>query len=349
MNIGNQIIDWLYDDELQIDDEWAVRTDKGFTWWADQYAQTIEILDEEAGPEGLVGYLIGVRTEMVTELDLTDAALTELNDGPMRFASMSGPVYDPETRTLSLCSLGRVHDQIAGWMGVLLGSAAATQLAEARMLAPSLADLIGGRAAVSGHPQNGVRPEPDEMAFAAQMFVEGGREPCQWPEADFDAAVTQFMRKPPSLGATSGGQGFTVEFPYGQKSSLCQVIGTQPHPLYGNGLLVLQRFPFPVESEAKGATLAMTLNAAELTQNATGFGFGSYVYDNGMVCFTGFFPNSLHRQVALPNVYFSCAGRAHAMSVWLLNEEWTADSFSADHSAIVRNTMSDNENDQDSP
>ena len=33
-------------------DEWAVRTPTGFTWWADQNAQTIEILGEEVGPEG---------------------------------------------------------------------------------------------------------------------------------------------------------------------------------------------------------------------------------------------------------------------------------------------------------
>ena len=343
MNVGEQIIDWLFSEQLQVDEQWSVRTERGFTWWPDQNAQTIEILGEETGPDGQTGYLIGVRTELLTDLDLTEAALAELNEGPMRFAALAGPVYDAETRTLSLRSLGRVHEDTAGWIGVVLASAAVSQIAEGRMLGQPLADALGAQPAVSGHPEIGLRTEPDEMLFAAQVFMEEGRAPCQWPEEDFEAVVTGFMRQPPSLGATAGGQSFTVEFPYGPKSSLCQVIGTQQHPLYGNGLFALQRFPFAVDSPSKGVELALTLNAAELTGNVTGYGFGSYAYDNGMVCFSGFVPNALHRQVILPNVYFACAARALAMSVWLLNAAWSEDSFSVDHSALGRKLMSDND------
>lgn len=343
MNAGERTLDWLYREQLQVDETWSVRSATGFTWWADQNAQTIEILGEENGPDGDTAYLIGVRTDMVTDLDLTDATLAELNEGPMRFAAMSGPVYDAETRTLSLRSLGRVHEEIADWMGVLLGAAAVTQIAEARMLSTPLAHAVGAQPAVSGHPQNGLRPEPDEMLYAAQVLVEDGREPCRWPEEAFTQTVNGLMMQPPSIGASSGGQGFTVEFPYGAKSSLCQVIGTQPHPLYGNGLLVLQRFPFPVDTPAKGVELALTLNATELTQNVTGYGFGSYVYDDGMVCFTGFVPNALHRQVVLPNLYFACAARARAMSLWLLDEDWGPDSFNLERSAMARKNKSDNE------
>lgn len=342
MNVGEQILDWLYREQLQVDEQWAVRNDRGFTWWAHENAQTVEILREETGPDGQVGYLIGIRTEMVTDFDLTESALTELNHGPLRLASMSGPVYDSETRTLSLRSLGRVHEQTAEWMGVLLGTAAVTQLAEARMLGHGLAEAVGARPAVSGHPQNGHRAEPDEMILAAQVLVRAGQEPCQWPEADFTAAVEQFMRQPPAVLASSGGQALTVEFPYGDGSSLCQILGTQNHPLYGHGLLVLQRFPFTVESEAKGAELALTLNATELAQDSTGFAFGSYVHDSGMICYSGFVSNALHRQVILPNLYFACAVRAQAMSIWLLDKPWNDESFTIEHSAAGRNLMSGN-------
>ena len=342
-NAAEQIIDWLYREQLQVDEQWSVRTERGFTWWAYENAQTIEILREETGPDGQVGHLIAVRTEMVTDFDLTEAALTALNHGPLRLASMSGPVYDAETRTLSLRSLGRVHEETAAWMGVLLGAAAVTQLAEARMLGKGLAEAVGARPAVSGHPQNGMRSEPDQMLSAAQVLVREGQAPCQWPEADFTAAVDQFMRQPPAVLASAGGQAFTVEFPFGEGSSLCQVVGDQNHPLYGHGLLVLQRFPFTVESEAKGAELALTLNAAEMTQNSTGYAFGSYVHDSGMICYSGFVSNALRRQVILPNLYFACAVRAHAMAVWLLDQPWNDDSFTIDHSAAGRNMMSGNE------
>lgn len=343
MNTGEQIIEWLYGEQLQVDEQWSVRTARGFTWWAHENAQTIEILGEGTGPDGAPGYLIGVRTDMVSDFDLTETALAELNAGPMRLASMSAPVYDAETRTLSLRSVGRVHEETAEWMGVLLGAAAVTQLAEARLLGQALAEAVGAQPAVTGHPQNGLRPEPDEMIFAAQVLVRAGEEPCQWPEEAFTAAVNQFMLQPPAVLASSGAQALTVEFPYGEQSSLCQMIGgTQTHPLYGNGLLVLQRFPFAVESEAKGAELALTLNATEMASGATGFGFGSYVYDSGMVCFGEFVSNALHRQVVLPNLYFACAARAHAMSVWLLNKPWDANSFSIEHSPAGRQLMSDN-------
>ena len=101
MNLGEQTIDWLYNVQLQVDDEWAVRTTTGFTWWADQNAQTIEIVSQDTGPDGQAGFTIGVRTEMLVDLDLTDAALAELNEGPMRCAAMDGPVYDADSARLA--------------------------------------------------------------------------------------------------------------------------------------------------------------------------------------------------------------------------------------------------------
>lgn len=336
MNAGEQTIDWLYREQLQVDDAWSVRSDTGFTWWADQNAQTVEVLGEEAGPDGQMGYLVSVRTDLLTDLDLSEDALAQLNDGPMRFAALAAPVYDPDARTLSLYSLARVHEENAEWMAMVLGSAAVLQIGEARLLGPALAEALGAEAALSAHPESGPRPTPDEMIYAVSVFLEEGKADCQWPAAEFTETVNQFMMQPPSIGASSDGQQFVVEFPFGERSSLCQVMGTQAHPLYGKGLFVLQRFPFVAESLAEGVELALTLNGAEFTQNATGYSFGSYVYDNDTLCFSAFFPNVLNRQIALPNLYFACASRALAMSVWLLDEQWTAESFSAERSAIGR-------------
>ena len=238
VNAGEQSIDWLYREQLQVDDEWSIRTPTGFTWWADQNAQTVEVLGAQAGPDGQSGYLVSVRTDLLTDLDLSDDALDQLNDGPMRFAALAAPVYDRDARTLSLHSLGRVHDENAEWMSMVLGSAAVLQIGEARLLGPALAEGLGARAAHSGHPQRGLRPTPDEMIYAVTVFLEEGKAACQWPEAEFTETVNQFMMAPPSIGASSDGRQFVVEFPFGDRSSLCQVMGTQPHPLYGNGLFV---------------------------------------------------------------------------------------------------------------
>lgn len=337
MDTGRQVIDFLYSEQLQVDDEWAVRTPNGFTWWGGHNAQTIEILGEDTTPDGMTGYLIGVRTEMVSDLDLTDDLLADLNGGAMSGASLAGPVYDPHSRTLSLCSLARVYDEIAPWMSMLLGSAAVVQLAEAPLYGEDLDERHGGCFAVSGHPQLGVRFEPDEMINAAlQVFPVEGAEPLRFGESDFDEAVRQFMTEPPSLGASAGGLGLTVEFPYGTASSLCEFIGDQPHPLYGNGLLIVQRFPYRTPDEMAGIRLALEFNRADLTENPAGYGFGSYVYLDDMICFNGFIPNLLLREGLLPSLYYSCATRALSMSVRLLGEGWGEDSFRLDRSAMGR-------------
>lgn len=345
MNAGEQVIDFLYTEQLQVDDQWAVRTPTGFTWWAGHNAQTIEIVDEETGPDGLVGYVISVRTEMVTDLDLTDAALADLNDGPMAGASMAGPVYDPQTSTVSLCSLVRVHEEIAPWMSMLLGAAAVMQLAEAPLFGEDFDDRHDGCFAISGHPEFGVRLDPDEMIHAAtQVFPVAGAQPLNLAESDFADAVHRHMMEPPSVGASAGGLGLAVEFPYGTDSSLCQFIGDQPHPLYGNGLRIVQRFPYRVPSESVGIRMALEFNRDDLTSNPAGYGFGSYSYRDESICFTGFLPNLLLRDGLLPSFYYSCATRALSMSVRLLGEGWTEDSFSLDHGAAGRMMLGGTQN-----
>lgn len=191
MNVGQQTIEWLYSTQLQIDDEWAIRQPNGFTWWAYLNAQTVEILGEQEGPDGQTGYLIGIRTDLVHNLDLTDQAADDICTGPMRTAALSGPVYDEENRCLQLCSMALVHDENAEWMKILLSAAAATQLAEAMLLGPGLAEQLGAEPAVSGHLDSGLREEPDEIALAARIFVEDGQEPCRWVAEDFEQAVRQ--------------------------------------------------------------------------------------------------------------------------------------------------------------
>lgn len=347
MNAGEQILDFLYQTQLQVDDEWAVRTPGGFSWWAAEQAQTVEIIGEESGPGGGTGQLLSVRTEMLSGVELTDEVLTALNDGPMRFAAMSGPVYDPETETVSLCSLALVHDEITVWMGMLLSTAAVLQLGEANFYATQIAEILGGHAAVSGHPDRGVRQEPDEMVHAAaRVFGRGNQQPLQLTESDFEETVRQYLMAPPAVAASAGGLGLTVEFPYGDGSSLCQFLGDQDHPLFGNGLLIVQRFPHRAASAAEGIRLALDLNRADLTETPAGYGFGSYVYVDGILCFTAFIPNLLLREGILPNMYFSCATRAFSMSVRLLGQGWDDDSFTPDHSAAAKAMRGDTGNPQ---
>lgn len=335
MNAGAKTIEWLFREQLQVDTEWSVRTPNGFRWWADRHAQSVEIIGQEIGPDGQVGYLVSVRTELLRSIHLGDREVGAINALLMPFASMAGPVYDEKAKTISLASLVRVYDDICEWMNPLIGVAAALQIGEARIMGPALASALGAEEAVSGPPGRGIRPEPDELAeIIAKLIAPLGVVPSRWSAAEFQVAADRYVKRPPALTAIAGGAGLTVEFPYGSQSSLCQMDAGQPHPRYGNGLLVLHSFPFAAKSDLEGARLALSMNGIELGQKPFGYGFGSYAYQNDTLHFVSFFPNALYRPALLPNIYFSCALRAREMSVQLAGADWTTTSFSLSRSAV---------------
>lgn len=334
MNLVEEIIDWLYTEQIGIDEQWSYLLPTGFTWWADQHAQTVEMVREEKGPNGETGYLLCVRTELLRDLDLTDDALAEINALPMRCASMAGPVYDADARRLDLWSLIRLTDDNSDWIRFLLAAAAVIQLAEARVMAPVLAQSTGALTATSAHPESGARAVPDQMAFAANVFAELGEAPSAWTQAEFGALPSP---------AVIGESGVSVEFPFGDRTSLCRLLTDQPHPLYGNGLLVLQSFPVgaqplgeSTDSDTEGIKLALSLNAADLAHRLTGYGFGSYVWSDGMIHFTAFLPNALHKPGLLPTLYSSCAARAQAMAARFAEGQWDGDAYSLDPAVLAR-------------
>ncbi|MDA4088082.1 hypothetical protein MHAS_02727 [Mycolicibacterium hassiacum DSM 44199] len=91
--------------------------------------------------------------------------------------------------------------------------------------------------------------------------------------------------------------------------------------------------------------MALSLNAADMTQPVSSLGYGSYVYADGMICFTSLYPNALYKPGFLPNIYFSCAARARAMSWQLLGSDWDEDSFSLEHGTLGRIGLSSTEDD----
>jgi hypothetical protein len=44
MNAGKKTLDWLYHEQLKVDEQWSVQTGSGFIWWADKHAQNVEIV-----------------------------------------------------------------------------------------------------------------------------------------------------------------------------------------------------------------------------------------------------------------------------------------------------------------
>jgi hypothetical protein len=343
MSFDDQTIQWLFQKQLKIDDEWSVRIERGFTWWAHENAQHVEVIGVEETVSGEPDYLVSVRTEVADDVELTPQVVTSLNSMIMPISAMAGVTHDARTGKLYLSSLVRIHDQIRGWMNPIIGAAAAMQVCEARAMWPQIAERLGGRFASSGHPVNGLRPAPDDILGVGPLIDRVGQEPCRWQQDEFEDALARHMQRPPSLGASCGGQGVTVELPYGRASSLCELSGDDAHPVWGAGLSILQRFPVGPMSDLDGAILALALNAEELTRQPTGYGFGSFFYEpgespnmsDGTINFTGFLPNILHRPGLIANLYYACASRAVAMEQRLLSASEREDAARAGPESAV--------------
>ena len=175
MDAGRSTVEWLYKEQLRVDDGWSVRRSDGFTWWPYRHAQHVEVIGSEAGPDGNTGYFVRVKTDFVRNSDLSEKALAGISV-IMSSATMAGLIYEPETKLLSLSSLVRVHEGIRPWMSRLISVAAMLQAAEAHFITAAISDLLGGQSAESGHPENGLRPEPDELAKGFTPMVAAAGE-----------------------------------------------------------------------------------------------------------------------------------------------------------------------------
>jgi hypothetical protein len=190
-------------------------------------------------------------------------------------------------------------------------------------MAPELAKFLGAESAESGHPVNGERPFPDELAeIVTNLIAPVGKQPPKWPQKEFGSAVKDHMQRPPCLLETNGGLGFTAEFPCINGTSLFRGTCREPHPRFGNGLLLIQSFSsFRAGnlSEVEAIRFALSFNASELTKHPTGYGFGSFCHNDGCIHSTSFLPNAAHRPGLLPSFYYGAASRAMSMSTTLEN------------------------------
>jgi len=207
-------------------------------------------------------------------------------------------------------------------MKPLISVAATMQIFEARTMGAEMAKLLNAKDHISGHPEHGIRPEPDEMAFVVEtLFATFGRMPCRWPESEFRDAVKRHMQKPPAYGAGSEGLEFTVGFPCGDQWSYC-VATAERHPRYGNGLMLLQSFPVEGFTDAEGIRQAIALNGTELGEDPFGYGFGGYSYADNKFFFKCFLPNVVYKPNLLPSLYFSSIARAYRIAFMITGEEW---------------------------
>ena len=144
-------------------------------------------------------------------------------------------------------------------MAKLIATAAVLQIAEARRLAPKLAEAIGGEPDESGHPANGFREEPDELARVDEnLIMPLGTQPCRWPEEEFDEAVGGYMQSLPRFSPTAAAKGSPSSSPSAITRRSAGSSGTNRTPTTVPACFYASRFPSAISEIPMGHALPST-------------------------------------------------------------------------------------------
>ena len=258
---GLAVVAHLFD-QMQIDPKWAVRRERGFTWWGARLAQRVWASASEQRCGDSV-WQVHIVTDVVKEVRLTPdpfPVLAELN----RLATFSACVL--EDGRIRLHASVSVTENNLPFAKELAIHAMSLQAADALAVARWLSERLGAEEDVSEHPVNGLRTTPDEMLGVALLYKRKRQESVWTPPIDFISVATSSNRC--WLAATAGTHSFNAELPLtpddigrpGEEHPRArfQTWTDKPSPLFGIGALMLLRVPG--EFDARTANF---LNVAE--------------------------------------------------------------------------------------
>lgn len=252
---GLAVVDHLYK-QMQIDAEWSLRQERGFTWWGDQLAQRVWASTSEERLGDSV-WQVHIETDLVRDVHADPdpfPALAELN----RLASLSACVL--ENRTIRRHASVSVTENNLPFSKELAIHAMSLQAADARPVARWLSAHLRATVDVSHHPLSGPRPTPDDMLGVALLYQRTREDGVWTPPIDFIGVAN--ATNPCWVSATAGTHSFTAELPFAgdlparahpgvePATALFQTWTDKPNPILGTGALLLLQLPGEFDSRA---------------------------------------------------------------------------------------------------
>jgi len=277
-----------YFDVLQIDENLCLREERGFTWWGEELAQRIWS-DPPALRDGTTVWKVHARTDFLTDFVDTDSNLgyvTQLAS----FASLGGGLIRDESQRnrIQLASCLYATEATLQWAKLFFPSTAATQTAEAHLMAKMFPAIAGCSPAYSAHPTAGAAQHHRALDVLGSFVREGKNEPV-WTPDEFEETAAELAVEtyPVSLSES----GLTAEFPFRDSTALGELTTKVLHPCYGHGLLA--RLVLPVAlSDEDDPQIVLRSNSFEIHSltRASHFTGSYYIGDEGF-CYANFIPN----------------------------------------------------------
>jgi hypothetical protein len=265
---------------MGIDEEWSLRSERGFTWWGHHYAQRVWA-EEPFKDQGVLVSKVNAESDFIQYSDpspMRERILVEL----MRYASLSGIVVYSKRQCAKLRCSVFVHDQNQQWLSPLFSLASIMQLTDVEMKSEEVAPLIAARPDKSSHPHSGPRSNGDEMlGIFKQLVIPEGKKPLnQVPAEVLEWGAEDLNHR--GILATVSDMALTAHIPFEDTNALLQVLGRAEHPGLGNGLLFLLRLlpEKALERQKIDSVQILRMNAHETVATVTGHFLGSWCMDS---------------------------------------------------------------------
>ena len=316
MSSGEITFKFLKKHILKTDKKWTLESsnkDNHYTWFPNQFCQKLDLIRKDRE-------IITIETYILEDVELNNQNIEIIAD--LLFTSTTSSLIYNEGK-LSLHCYMTMTEPGEPWEPMLLGEAALMQIAEATYNISKAAKVMGAKEIYCEHPQSGPRLliDPD-IEKHITLSIENGNSPPRWQQSDFNMLLNKGLIEPPATILDQNSQSLSVEFPFGTTVSLCKITSQTRHPRIGNGLTIIQSFPFQDMPTSEGINLCLNLNKKESDSLTQTYGFGSYCYRRGMINHICFIPNSVHAPNMLPELYKSCLARAKQMSEEFTGHNW---------------------------
>ena len=317
-DVGTDVVNGIFN-LLKIDAEWSAPISRGFSWWGHRLRQRIWSTPPY-DDRGIVIHRVYAVTDAVRDIKVSqtaaDIALSPLGT----LAIGSAKIFDPGEQVIRLWTSATVHAEVAPWMTPLLASYAILQVIEAERTAELVADATQGVINRTSHPTSGMRQTPDEMLNVLDIgFRPMGQKKSPWNGND------ELLKISDALNATNcfcmgDTTGLTVEFQFGQDTSMMRIISTENHPSIGSGVGMFFQIPI-FGSQESACMIAGALNRAEEHTKSPSHLIGSWcaktLGNRSVPAFVTFLPTALYKPGLLTSLTYSAVNRARWVAGFL--------------------------------
>ena len=273
--------------EMQVDEPWTVREERGFTWWGAWIRQRIW-----AGPATRSGgetlWHVRARTPVFQDQPDEPATYARVNEWNALWP-MGAMAYDPDDGTISARTGAFVYEGTDPWLERFLLMATGLQSSLAWLVADAKESLTPRDA--EPHPAAGPRRDPDDML---NLAVTGPKVPSPMTPSILRTAQAELAAEGFEVTFDEDDEALAVLMPVGDAGAMW-MLWTVDHPILGPGALARLIVPRPMGAK-RGAWIANALNlaeAADWTGEIRPHAFGAWSMEDGRLAHNGFFPGVL--------------------------------------------------------